>query len=51
MCLSQVVLNSDCAIYNTNRQPASLKLSDYFLMSYNSLDEDEMLRKLRKFAR
>ncbi|CAN7120620.1 unnamed protein product [Brassica rapa subsp. narinosa] len=38
----------DCAIYNTS---AALKLSDYFRMIYNSLDEDEMLRKLRKFAR
>lgn len=44
MCLSQVVINSVCAIYNTS---ASLKLSDYFLLIYNSLDEDEMLRKLR----
>lgn len=46
MCLSHVVLNSDRAIYNTS---ASLKLSDYFFIDF--LDEDEMLRKLWKFAK
>ncbi|KAF3494553.1 hypothetical protein DY000_02053760 [Brassica cretica] len=44
--LSHVVLNSDRAIYNTI---ASLKLSDYFFIDF--LDEDEMLRKLWKFAK
>ncbi|CAF2134190.1 unnamed protein product [Brassica rapa] len=40
-------LQSDSCVCHS----AALKLSDYFRMIYNSLDEDEMLRKLRKFAR
>ncbi|KAH0929005.1 hypothetical protein HID58_014732, partial [Brassica napus] len=43
MYLSQAVLNSDCDVYN---RCAYLKLSNYFIAIYNSLDEDETLRKL-----
>ncbi|KAG2266064.1 hypothetical protein Bca52824_073143 [Brassica carinata] len=43
MCLSQAVLNSDCAMYNRS---AYLKLSNYFLTIYDSMDEDETLKKL-----
>ncbi|CDY33641.1 BnaC08g19410D [Brassica napus] len=43
MCLSQAVLNSDCAMYNRS---AYLKMSNYFLTIYNSMDEDETLKKL-----
>ncbi|KAL0651706.1 hypothetical protein Bca4012_094397 [Brassica carinata] len=43
MCLSQAVLNFDCAMYNRS---AYLKMSNYFLTIYNSMDEDETLKKL-----
>ena len=43
MCLSQAVLNFDCAMYNRS---AYLKMSNYFLTIYNSMDEDETLREL-----